>query len=175
MSTAEPTPPAVPHADTDWPFKIPLRARDGTVRAWTLVDELDFEKLTFWHWHVHGRYVARNVPVGVRRQRPMLMHRQILGLALDDPSHTDHRNRDKLDNRRGNLRAVTKAQNQQNVDANRGARSRYRGVSLVRGKWQAEVQVRGVRHYLGYFTDEDEAGEVAAEFRREHMPYAIER
>lgn len=175
MDSAESTPP-VPHQTTDWPWKIPLRARNGTVRAWTLVDEAAYEWLMQWPWHLNKRYVARNIPAGTRRQRPLFLHRLLLGLELGDRRQGDHWNLDKLDNRRSNLRVATKAQNMQNVGANRGARSPYRGVSLIpSGKWQAEVQINHQRFYLGVFESETEAAAVASDFRREHMPYAVER
>lgn len=48
--------------------------------------------------------------------RSEYLHRLILGLTLGDGHYTDHINRDKLDNRRANLRVVTQKEN----CANRG-------------------------------------------------------
>jgi hypothetical protein len=74
------------------------------------------------------------------------------------------------------MRLVTHAQNMQNRASLPGSSSRYRNVtwSKAREKWVALVTVHGKRHYLGAFDDEDEAGRVTAEFRRQHVPYSLE-
>ena len=50
------------------------------------------------------------------------LHREVLGLTPGDGLETDHRNGDRLDNRRSNLRVATRAQNAQNVPARSGYR-----------------------------------------------------
>lgn len=89
----------------------------------------------------------------------------------------DHINRDVLDNTRANLRFATNAQNQQNRGINSRGSSRHRGVYWQKdiGRWRAKVTLNGENHYLGTFTDEDEAGRVAQEWRRKNMPYSEER
>jgi hypothetical protein len=88
------------------------------------------------------------------------MHRQVMGLGLGDPEKVDHWNRDKLDNRKENLRLATHAQNMMNVGANRGATSTYRGVSWNGrlNKWIASFRGR----HLGCFDDELAAAARAA-------------
>lgn len=159
---------------------IPLRDRKGLVVARVLVDDADFEWLNEWPWHLTGGYASRHVYSGKSKTR-IWMHRLILGLSREDALQADHINRDRLDNRRSNLRAVTADQNRQNLRPYRGARSRFRGVYFVppstpgsQPKWSAVVQVDGVRHRLGRFLSEDEAGRVAAAFRAEHLPFAVE-
>lgn len=124
-----------------------------------------------WRMHTSGtkRYVR-----GTVSSRPFL-HRLILGLPPSDPRTVDHVNGDPLDNRRENLRVATVAENAQN-QGSRGGSSRYRGVSwdASRGKWIATAMVNGKRKTLGRFDDEDRAGEAAAKFRAEHMPFSAE-
>src|SRR4051794_10009663 len=95
---------------------IPLRGRDGTVRAWTLVDQDDAPVVLAYRWHLdsHG-YAITKIRAGDRR-RTVLMHR----LLLAPPDHLciDHKNRCRLDNRRQNLRVVTPTENAMNVGAN---------------------------------------------------------
>ncbi len=102
------------------------------------------------------------------------MHRLILGLEAGDPLQADHINRDRLDNRRANLRAVTASQNRHNQGSRPGSSSTHRGVSWSekRGRWEASVNVNGRAHFLGRFADELDAARVASEFRREHMPFS---
>jgi hypothetical protein len=69
----------------------------------------------------------------------------------------DHINRNRLDNRRANLRVVERSANSMNVPG-RGASS-FVGVSWFRPAklWRAYMQVDGRRVELGYFKEEREA------------------
>lgn len=160
--------------------QIPLVNRRGTITGWTLVDTEDCGWLSEHKWHLsQNGYAVRGTRRGGRRAQSFLlkMHREILGLMPGDPRESDHVNGDRLDNRRANLRAVTKSENQQNVvGARRGAISKFRGVSwhAKNKNWRVEVQVNKVRHGLGSFASEEEAGRVAAEFRATHMPCSPE-
>lgn len=76
---------------------------------------------------------------------------------LPDGMFVDHIDGDPLNNRRGNLRVVTKAQNAANA-ATRGGVSQYRGVYRTRnGKWASQIAKEGRRTCLGTFEDEREA------------------
>jgi hypothetical protein len=94
-----------------------------------------------------------------RRQLNICVHRWIMngpeGLIVD------HVNRDRLDNRRSNLRLVTVAQNTQNSGPKKtkGRTSSFKGVCLDKqsGKWQAQIKVKGISKYLGQFYDEADA------------------
>lgn len=91
--------------------RIPLfRRGQAEPIAFTIVDAADARWLLEHRWGLGSDgYATRRRPgVAIR------MHREILGLAAGDGRHTDHINRDKLDNRRANLRVVTAAQNMQN-------------------------------------------------------------
>lgn len=103
------------------------------------------------------------------------MHRLLMGLAKGDPRTVDHINRDRLDNRRSNLRVVLSHENYQNVASRPGSTSAFRGVSWdkAKGKWRADVTLNGKNHYLGAFAVEELAAEVAASFRLAHMPFAM--
>ena len=67
----------------------------------------------------------------------------------------DHIDGNKLNNRRSNLRLVTRSQNQANRRHNRNSRSRYKGVTWHKRRrlWMARIQVRGRRITIGYFND----------------------
>ena len=162
---------AVKHRHSFWPWKLPLRWRDGTIRAYALVDEEDHERLGHHHWRLAKGYVCRTIDGSTIIQ----LHREILGLKRGDPD-VDHENGDPLDNRRANLRPATKSQNQQNRGLE-GGTSRHRGVTWHKGagKWMAQAQVKGKHYNIGYFDDEDDAGRAAQAFRDEHMPYATDR
>ena len=159
-------------------IRVPLRARDGSVRAYALIDDVD-EPLMANRWSLGGKgYAVRTVRFDGRRTYTLALHRAIFGLERGDPRQVDHVNGVRLDCRRSNLRIVpSHAENRQNVGSLAGSTSKYRGVSWHRQtrKWRAVVKIDGVTHWLGRFDDEDEAGRVAAEFRKRHVPYSVER
>lgn len=153
---------------------IPIRRRDGELRAYAYVDVEDAHLAEkSWHLDKDG-YAIRTEYAG--RKRTQLLAREVLGLAPGDKREADHINRDKLDNRRSNLRIVTAGQNNQNLGEGWGA-SRHRGVSYSpsthnRKWWIAQVIVNRKRHWLGRYETETEAARVASAFRAEHMPYS---
>lgn len=155
--------------------RIPLRRRDGSVAAHALVDAADAHVAELrWSFDRDG-YVVRKVWEG-DKCRTVSLARVLLGLKRGDSRKADHINRDKLDNRRGNLRVATDAESAQNKGSYRGSSSAYRGVywHADSQKWKAAVRLNGRKHYLGAFDDEAEAAEVARAFRAVHMPYSNE-
>lgn len=95
------------------------------------------------------------------------MHRVLTGARSG--MEVDHKNHNGLDNRRKeNLRVVTKSVNLLNRSgASRSSSSGIRGISYKPKikKWQASIQVKNKKIYLGVFTSKEEAGSVAAEYR----------
>jgi hypothetical protein len=154
--------------------RIPLRTRDGRVRAYALVDADDLPGLSAWRWSYSGGAAVRAVRID-GRSRTVLMHRQIMGLEHGDPREVDHRNADRLDNRRSNLRVCSHAENHQNRSAVEGASSRFRGVCWDRrmGRWQAKVKLNGRTNFLGYYEIEEDASAAVERFRAERMPFSV--
>lgn len=85
----------------------------------------------------------------------VLMHRAILG--LDGELEGDHVNGDGLDNRRSNLRAATRNENQRNRRRQSNNRSGYKGVIAWRGRWVAVVKLPDRQVRFGPFDDPREA------------------
>ena len=82
------------------------------------------------------------------------------------PPEIDHINGDRADNRIGNLRAVTRSQNQYNKRPQRNA-SGYRGVSWHKksGKWCVRIGINDKVKSMGYYDDIELADLVAQEAR----------
>lgn len=94
--------------------------------------------------------------------RNVLMHRVVN--ETPEGVETDHINRNRLDNRRSNLRNATHSQNMQNRGKRSGTRSQYRGVILTRSRqmglmWQARITANGKLHIIGNFKGEIEAAQ----------------
>lgn len=152
------------------PVEIPLRQRDGRVAAIALVDDEDADLATE-RWHLSSRgYAQRQVYKGRVDGRDIreleLMHRRVMHLRRGDALQVDHINRDKLDNRRANLRLVTQAANNLNVDGGYG-RSRVRGVHwrADRGKWFVRLTINRKQHLGGSFANVEDAERAAIAMR----------
>lgn len=123
-----------------------------------LVDDEDYDRLLKhkWYFGSHG-YAVRDTG-GRKNRRAVLMHNEII---CPLPTFViDHLNREKLDNRKCNLRACTKSQNSFNSFRKDNA-SGYRGVSWCRitNKWVTRKSVRGVYKVIGYFTTAEDAND----------------
>lgn len=156
--------------------RVPLWNRAGEVTAWATVSAEDYERVASLRWFKATRgYAGHGERIKGGGTRLTLMHRFVLGLDYGDKRQADHVNRDKLDNRRENLRIVTQAQNNQNVAGGTG-RSGVHGVhwNSAKGCWMARGTVNGRMHWLGHFDTIEEAGEVAAAWRRENVPFWTE-
>lgn len=86
-------------------------------------------------------------------QTAISMHRVIMNTPKG--METDHINGNGLDNRRENLRIVTRRENQQNRHGFKT--SKYPGVSKVKNRWTAHIHINKKQNYLGSFKDEEKA------------------
>lgn len=78
----------------------------------------------------------------------------------------DHINRNKLDNRRENLRYATVSENRHNSKLNVNNTSGVKGVSRTKkgAPWAAEVMVNRKRFYLGAYSTIEEAANARSSF-----------
>lgn len=146
----------------------PIRVADGvgyvslTQGFEAIIDAADVPLIEGFNWSVlrsprrKAVYAARVVRDG-NRQRMILMHRVIA--AASDDAQVDHRDGDGLNNRRGNLRLCTHAENQRNRGARADNKSGFKGVCFSKrtNRWRAEICAAGQRRFLGYFAELDDA------------------
>lgn len=148
------------------PSEIPL-SKGKTA----LIDAKDFELVSQYKWQYHHRgYAYSQTYLGGGRKnakyKKIWMHRLITNCPED--KIVDHISRDKLDNRRSNLRICTQAQNQMNAKIRDTNTSGYRGVNKSKGKWMARICVSGKRLFLGEFDTPEEASKVYNNAALEH-------
>ena len=120
-----------------------------------IVDDKDYEFIMQWKWCFHKGYAVRTL-----KGSHIYMHRVIN--ATSAGYETDHINMDKLDNRKENLRTVTRSQNNTNRLPKKNASSRFKGVYFEkkRGLWIAQIKPVGkAKIYLGGFTSEEAAAQ----------------
>ncbi len=121
--------------------KIPLTNSS----EFALVSDGDYAKVGLRKWYLHKRYVESTDGSGT-------LHQLVFG-KLRKGREIDHRNENKLDCQRKNLRAATKAQNRRNVSKHKHNKSGFKGVSWHGQKWCAQISVNGIVLNLGYFTN----------------------
>jgi hypothetical protein len=104
-------------------------------------------------WHLSKRgYIAGKEK---RRERPL--HKLLI--TVDSGLDIDHISRNKLDNRRSNLRVCDHHENCFNQSLRRNNTTGYIGVSFARnvGKYESYIHCDGVKYGLGYYASPEEA------------------
>ncbi|MFB9993189.1 HNH endonuclease [Deinococcus oregonensis] len=110
---------------------IPLRNKKTEIIAFAWVDTEDFQRISELCWHRDSKGYARTSLVVANKRIHLWMHRLILGdqagLVID------HKNLNRLDNRRENIRHSTRSQNAPNKRKSGGTsyESEYKGVVRV--------------------------------------------
>ncbi len=136
--------------------------RKGTPHQ-VLIDDCDQEIFERYTWHITNKgYVRMNVP---RHEKPKYGNRSTVPLhcvllGYVDGKEIDHINRNKLNNRRSNLRHVTALENSANRrERSTGkAKSGYTGVSLrPNGKFQAVIRKNNKTITLGTYDTAEQA------------------
>ena len=123
--------------------ELVLRDKNQNIKAIALIDKEDVEKCKNIKWSISDTGYVNG------KSKKYKLHRYILD--YDGPLEVDHINRNKLDNRKENLRIVSKFTNAQNNGA--------LGVSFnsKTNKWRAEFQYYGKYFYVGEFDNKEEA------------------
>lgn len=145
-------------------IEIPLANGRGAA----LIDDGDLALVDGRRWSMASGY-ARHSELVNGKWVVVFMHRLITGASPDQ--HVDHANRNRLDNRRANLRFATRSQNGANRKVSRNNTSGYVGVGRRRdsGKWQARLCVEGTRLHLGIFHDVADAARAYDAAALEHF------
>ena len=123
-----------------------------TKGKFTLVDDDMFDYLSQWKWCVTNGYACRKY-----KNKDIKMHRVINNTP--DGLETDHINRNKLDNRRINLRSVTRRENSINHGLQRNNTSGHRGISYQEKykSWRSYIKINSKQIHLGNYKNYEEA------------------
>lgn len=136
-----------------------------------IVDDEDFDYLNQFKWHYQSQgYAARNgIMVNGKRGAIILMHREVNKTPL--VSITDHINRNKLDNRKANLRTVDHSINHLNNPIQKNNTSGFKGVywDKSRNRWCAKAIYKGKQLRLGQFNTLEKANIARLEFDRNFL------
>lgn len=158
-----------------------VKLSDGN---FTLVDEEDYYK------YLRGRRAKVEGNGYVWVSKIGMLHRAILEVR-SSTILVDHRDRNKLNNRKSNLRIATKSTNAMNRPKPANNTSGYKGVSWNKERklWDAHIQLNKVGKFLGRYDSAEEAAcvydfharQLHGEFallnfpNRNHVPRKIRR
>lgn len=134
-----------------------------------IVDDKDHEYLNQFKWHFSNGYACRHIKTANGNDSKITMHQEIM--QTPKGMETDHVNLNKLDNKRSNLRIVTKKQNSFNKQIGARNKSGYKGVSWFKrdSRWVVHIKVNGRTRNLGYFNDIKEAARRYNQVAQEHF------
>ena len=115
---------------------------EPTEKVRVKIDLEDINIIKDKKWRLSGNYISSGA-------NSVYLHRIIL--KTKDGEEIDHINHDTLDNRKQNLRKVTKSQNLMN--------KKIKGYYFHKkyGKWISKIIKNGVCYYLGTFNNENDA------------------
>lgn len=129
---------------------IPLRGKHSK-GDFAKVDLEDYKYLNQYKWFLAPSGYAVRIVYSDNRSKTIYMHREVM--QTPKGTKTDHINRDKIDNRRGNLRLCNQSQNLGN-QIGRGKLSSYKGVFPKGNTFRASIKFERKDFYLGYYPEE---------------------
>jgi len=120
----------------------------------SIIDLDDLPRVSNYKWYINSRGYAMTNAKWNGTRKIIMLHRFIMNM-IDSPLQVDHINHIRLDNRKENLRAVTRYVNQQNCDNP----NPDKGISLDKRRdlWKARITVNGKEIWLGYYANRDKA------------------
>lgn len=123
---------------------ITLRDKDCNIVGYAKIDSEDVNKVKYIKWRLSANGYVNNCP----KYKGSSIH--LSRTILETDQFVDHINHNPLDNRKCNLRIVTKSQNQMN--------SNYKGITTRKdGKFYAYIKLNQKMLNLGVYIDEEEA------------------
>lgn len=122
-----------------------------------------------WYENLNG-YAETNVPIGPRKSKRVMFHVMVF---TDCPSglFRDHINGNRLDNRKVNIRYVTKQQNNHNHGKSKKNTSGYPGIRWEedRGKWLARIKFNDRTINLGRYSRIEDAVHARKEAEKKYF------
>lgn len=127
--------------------KIVLRDLKNEVTGTCIIDSIDYDLVKNHKWYLgnHG-YTTTHIGKSL-----VLLHQ----LLNPNWKMTDHKKRNKLDNRRKSIRECNYITNGQNIRSSKGT-SKFKGVCWCnqKNKWMSKICVDKSSKHLGFFKNE---------------------
>lgn len=124
-------------------------------KTFAIIDQSDYKIVSKYKWYLSSGYATAHEKQ-IKGVRPsVFMHRLVR--KTPDGLFTDHINRNKLDNRKSNLRVCLAYQNMANVSklkVKNKIHSNFRGVCWDANRWLASVKSNNKLYKIGRFKSE---------------------
>lgn len=116
-----------------------------------MVSDKDFELLSRTKWNINSSGYATNGKIYMHQ----IVLPRIYGIEID------HKDGNKLNNTKENLRYATRSQQTANSSKKKNSKFRFKGVSKKNDRfrnkpWKVTITKNGVKYNLGYFKTEKE-------------------
>lgn len=141
--------------------ELQILDKDGKIKKIALLDKDVVNKISKYSFRMHNNgYVVTAI-----KKKTLYLHQIILGTKKDN-YEIDHINRNKLDNRKNNLRLCKHIDNTHNRKRNID-----QGINFINRKlnkqYRATIIDNNKLYFLGYFKTKDEAIKVRREKEKE--------
>lgn len=144
-------------------YNITMKIIKLTQGKQTIVDDEDYQYLSQWKWHYDKGYVYRTL-------KKISMHRVLM--QAKKGQIVDHINLDTLDNRKSNLRFVTRLENSINRAKTKANTSGYKGAYKIKRTyrnnsyeyWVAKIRVNKRIIHIGTYDTAKKAGMAYKQF-----------
>ena len=127
----------------------------------TQIDTEDLEMVKAYRWVSN----PDNYVIGYNKERHIYLHRLVMG---DPKSDIDHIDRNKLNNKKSNLRLTNQYENSLNRGLHRNNTSGFKGVTHERGMWRASLYKGGIHYSGGFFENKEDAIKKRIEMEKEY-------
>lgn len=131
----------------------------------------DYDLIKDYCWYIDkDGYVCSNLNTENKKHKTILMHRLILGLTKRE-KEADHINHYTSDNRKSNLRPVTRSQNSMNKSEQINNTSGYKGVNYNNkdNYWYSFIWFNKKYIYLGSYNNKKDAIKVRLEAENKYF------
>lgn len=120
------------------------------------IDIEDYNKIKDLCWSENDQHYI--ISWTLNRKKAVRLHRFILGLTSEDEL-VDHKNNNRYDNRKENLRLANKQLNGINRDANKNNLLGVKGISLSKSgkKYEAKIMIDGKNIFIGSYSTLEKA------------------
>jgi hypothetical protein len=124
------------------------------------LDDYNFATTHYWSINGGGYAFATFHDIENNTYKPIIFHRHVMQLDNTNFEIIDHKNRNRLDNRKENLRIANRTENSINKGIQSNNTTGIIGVSKNshRGKtWRSRISYNKIQYLIGYFDDFEEA------------------
>lgn len=138
-----------------------------------LIDSDDYDRVMAWKWTYNksnGSFERRHHVSGSGKNRvreSWNLHRFIMGFPKG--KMVDHKNRNRLDNRKSNLRICEHHENARNCNKRSTNTSGYKGVTRSGSGWTAQSTVLGEHKHIKWSKSKDVAAAAYNDFARKNF------